>query len=943
MQGAHAAATGIVGPMSQQLMGLQHHAGPILGSLEGQKHMTPLPPCATVRGAGLSPLTVGSLSQQFSNLTQPVLSQPRAAGEVDPRGPLGAGVTPRPRKRGIRSGEPDPSYTPSAVPVASSDMGEPAKRQRSKNWEEPELKLLGYLMSGIWNTCNATHVAFKPTGKKVRAMIEEQARSHGLGHRSVQNLQKKATYRRRQPRCWTAPGRLKCVGHETPAFLGMQVAKYTHKKTGFNSRTIWQHEKREMIIRQLKLPPWFTETVLHNNVKDACVIRIFFSHCLSVHTWYMYRSYVSVDLGNAYQGHVYILKLCGCAVTMPASSAVSSSAFATSRAKSRFPDVSARLFNCASWTVKSAIQQLRNKGQTGTRKPRKFDEIAAQTVVELVQADDQALLSDLATAMTNLLGTHWSGPDISRALSELGYVRTKVFTRAFEARESAQLAYPVRGSGQGSLFMLKSIITTWNHHAPMFASNAYMFPGGPALFPASRIPIPDLFLVKLHLETQELELLLAELELLLAELVLHLAQLSRAPGAFNGKSRCFAQTQDLAAREPRTQPLDLLFAKTKSGTIEALQVLDDGDGYIFTALWKGQVLKFTAAPRDAVDQSWTTERIGSHPLDDSELVRAFPCLRGKLLEDLHSHAGNPPTAFASISYVYSLSQLQDEVTRDAALWCEGTRPGAPPKTDLQSLTLTAGELVSLMQGKRGVVIVQLWNGFDRSRGQPLYDPWVVDLIEAALRTPGVRALPSVAPGGVGLTAVLFADKEPWSAWGPHLASFGCQPTAQPQFVRGTLTPPYIAGVCSTRPWFVLTEPPSSPLGAVPRIFPSHPRTAAQSSGAANTVAGSAYYKVLIGKILGYSDENIYGYVRSVGGGLTPAVIAQVDADLKKLSKAKPKLPWSRESSRGKKAPAGTGAAPSPAAVAITTATASSRGAAVKATESSRGHRSNDKK
>ncbi len=79
-----------------------------------------------------------------------------------------------------------------------------------------------------------------------------------------------------------------------------------------------------------------------------------------------------------------------------------------------------------------------------------------------------------------------------------------------------------------------------------------------------------------------------------------------------------------------------------------------------------------------------------------------------------------------------------------------------------------------MQGKRGVVIVQLWNGFDRERGQPLYDPWVVHLLEAALRTPGVRAVPSVAPGGVGLTAVLFADKEPWSAWGPHLASFGCQ-------------------------------------------------------------------------------------------------------------------------------------------------------------------------
>ncbi|GLI69440.1 hypothetical protein VaNZ11_014052, partial [Volvox africanus] len=244
------------------------------------------------------------------------------------------------------------------------------------------------------------------------------------------------------------------------------------------------------------------------------------------------------------------------------------------------------------------------------------------------------------------------------------------------------------------------------------------------------------------------------------------------------------------------------------------------------------------------EERWTTERIGSYPSSGSDLVRAFPGLQGKLLEDLHSHAGASEPTFTSFSNVYSLTQLQKEVAEDASLWCDGTRPGAPEKTAVQSLTLTAGELVSLMQGKRGVVIVQLWNGFDRSRGQPVYDPWVIDLLEAALRTPGVRAMPSVAPGCVGLTAVLFADKAPWNVWGPHLASFGCQ---------------------------------------------------------ANTVAGSAYYKVLIGKILGYNDENIYGYARSVGGGLTPDVVSQVDADLKKLSKTKPKLPWNREGSRGKKA------------------------------------------
>ncbi|EFJ41860.1 hypothetical protein VOLCADRAFT_98152 [Volvox carteri f. nagariensis] len=175
--GPHTAATfGVVGPMSQQLMSSQQHQGaPMLGSLEGAVH---------------------------------------------PRGPAGAGVAPGPGKRGSRGGESGPSYTPSAAAVAFADTGKPAKRHRSKNWEEPELKLLGCLMSDIWNTCNATHVAFRPTGRK--------------------NLQKKAAEM------------LDCA---------RTVAKYMHKKAGFNSRTIWQHEKRDIIIKKLELPPWFTETV----------------------------------------------------------------------------------------------------------------------------------------------------------------------------------------------------------------------------------------------------------------------------------------------------------------------------------------------------------------------------------------------------------------------------------------------------------------------------------------------------------------------------------------------------------------------------------------------------------------------------------------------------------------------------------------------------------
>ncbi|GIM11160.1 hypothetical protein Vretimale_14706, partial [Volvox reticuliferus] len=43
------------------------------------------------------------------------------------------------------------------------------------------------------------------------------------------------------------------------------------------------------------------------------------------------------------------------------------------------------------------VQPIR--GQKGIRKPRVFDESAAQTLVELVQADDQASLFDVGNAM----------------------------------------------------------------------------------------------------------------------------------------------------------------------------------------------------------------------------------------------------------------------------------------------------------------------------------------------------------------------------------------------------------------------------------------------------------------------------------------------------------------------------------------------------------------
>mmetsp|Transcript_14022 Transcript_14022/g.30350 ORF Transcript_14022/g.30350 Transcript_14022/m.30350 type:complete len:369 (-) Transcript_14022:363-1469(-) len=282
---------------------------------------------------------------------------------------------------------------------------------------------------------------------------------------------------------------------------------------------------------------------------------------------------------------------------------------------------------------------------------------------------------------------------------------------------------------------------------------------------------------------------------------------------------------------------DLLAARCKSGRVELLQVLSDWkDGHVLVG-WKGRILHLSQG-----SGLWQLKEQGQQLQVDDPLHKAFPSMLDKVP---HMATGEPlPDDISTVKAVYSLGALEAAVAQDAALWRDGTQPGAPEKTEVQAQTLTAGELLALEQGQRGVVIVQLWNGWDPSRGQPLTQPYVLQLLLRLISTPGIKYLTSTAPGGVGLTAVLYADKEPWSKWAQHLASFGCQ---------------------------------------------------------ANTVAGSPYYKLLIGRMLGYSEDNVVNYVRSTGGGLTPQVMSQVESDMKRVSKVKAKLPWNKAPSRGKPA------------------------------------------
>ena len=86
----------------------------------------------------------------------------------------------------------------------------------------------------------------------------------------------------------------------------------------------------------------------------------------------------------------------------------------------------------------------------------------------------------------------------------------------------------------------------------------------------------------------------------------------------------------------------------------------------------------------------------------------------------------------------------------------------------------------------------------------------------------------------GLTATAHAEKSPWKERAAHLASFGAQ---------------------------------------------------------AALVAGSPYYQLLVGSILGYAPRNIEAHVVEKGGAISPAVAAEAERDLAALSPQEATLPW----------------------------------------------------
>ena len=74
---------------------------------------------------------------------------------------------------------------------------------------------------------------------------------------------------------------------------------------------------------------------------------------------------------------------------------------------------------------------------------------------------------------------------------------------------------------------------------------------------------------------------------------------------------------------------------------------------------------------------------------------------------------------AGVAKVTSYDDLKAAVVEDSTgFWRDGTAAGAPQMTLREHATLNAGEILSLLAGRRGVTMVQQWVGWDDENTGP---------------------------------------------------------------------------------------------------------------------------------------------------------------------------------------------------------------------------------
>jgi len=266
-----------------------------------------------------------------------------------------------------------------------------------------------------------------------------------------------------------------------------------------------------------------------------------------------------------------------------------------------------------------------------------------------------------------------------------------------------------------------------------------------------------------------------------------------------------------------------------------------------------------AKKRDVGERTPTDDSYDSRcspRLAEREWVKAsFPSWHA-LLSDLESTGEYPRdprlvfrsfdrSSIARVEKVTDYDALRSTVRADPSYWRDGAPAGFVETDPKRQATNNAGELLALLEGHRGVVMTQLWAGWEDSDSQqPVDAPFALRALRECADDARVAIVPASVPGmpaRKGLTAIISAAESPFLEQAKHLASFGAQ---------------------------------------------------------AALVAGSPYYQYLVGRILGYKEANIDAHVRSRGGRLTAPVVREAEKDLEALSESHGgSLPW-REATSG---------------------------------------------
>jgi hypothetical protein len=190
----------------------------------------------------------------------------------------------------------------------------------------------------------------------------------------------------------------------------------------------------------------------------------------------------------------------------------------------------------------------------------------------------------------------------------------------------------------------------------------------------------------------------------------------------------------------------------------------------------------------------------------------------------------------TVSKLCDFDELRARVERDASFWADGSPVDFSGISADQRATLNAGEILAFACGKRPMCMVQLWSGWNAhcAIDQNVDKPFVMRLLKDMSEDGDVGIVTIAVPGGTeehGLTALMYPNKSPYKERAKFLASIGVQ---------------------------------------------------------AALVAGSPYYQTLIGRVLGYKEENIDAHVRqySKGVGVSKAISDLVEEELAGLSSVK---------------------------------------------------------